>query len=166
MFAYYALLLGRFQNMGAQHINVQRFFEVRHRALLHRLDGRVHRTVTRKNQDLDVGPVALRLLDDLQAVHVVHDQVGQHEVDVALANDLEPLRAGRGGPTVAADALQGLGRSFSLRAMVVYDENTQVQSLSRGGGSGGPIVRPGGARQAACGLGAIPRSGIGRTAPV
>ena len=131
-FADEALFLRRLLDLRAEHVHVERLLQVRQRALLHRLDGGAHGAVPGEDEHLDLRPEALGLLDDLDAVVVAHHQVGEDQVQVALADALEALVAARGDAAMAADALERLGDRLGDARLIVNDEHLQVQARPGG----------------------------------
>ena len=58
-----------------------RLLQIMGRALLDRLDGRLHVAVAGDDDDLGVGQFLLGLAEDSQTVHVGHAKIGEHDVE-------------------------------------------------------------------------------------
>jgi len=121
----HALFLRRLANLLAQDVHIHRLLEVGHGPFLHRLDGRADRAVAGEYEHLHLRPELLRLLGDLDAADVMHDQVGQDHVNGAGADDLEALRAGYGGAALAADPFKYLCGGLGFDGAVVDDQHLQ-----------------------------------------
>ncbi len=64
---------------------------------LHGVDGGLHVDHAGHHDDLLLGVALLDAVDELAAVHARHHQVGEHDVEVGVLQDVEGFLAARGG---------------------------------------------------------------------
>ena len=108
---------------GAQLVDVRWLDEVVVRAAAQRGHRRFERGVPGEHDRDRVGPELLRLAQDLDPVEVVEPQVGEHDVELCLAQLGEGLLAGRDrGDLVAVELQDGLDRRRDA-LLVVDDED-------------------------------------------
>ena len=109
-----------------QLVDVERLGQVGGGAGLHGGDGGLDRAVAGQDHDLGVGQLALGLGQDLQAADLVHDQVGDHDVEGLLLDQPEPLAAAGGDDALVADALEALGDRLGVRLVVVDHQDADL----------------------------------------
>ncbi len=80
--------------------HLERLRDVMEGAELHGLDGVLHRSVSRHQDDLAVDEGLLRVGKDLEAVPARHDEVREDDVDVVLVDLAYRLGSGSGGVDV------------------------------------------------------------------
>ncbi len=75
------------------------------------------------------GSFSLVLARICQPVDVVHHQVGDHDVEGVLLDQLDPLRAAGGHGAVVADSLQTLGHGLGVGRLVVDDQHANRRAV-------------------------------------
>ena len=111
--------IDRFQQRGF----VVRFFEIVERATPQRFLGRLDRAVRSQQDDDDRRVVGEQVLQQLDAVHAGHLQIGQREIEPAIFGKLECGFAGGCGRNVVAFFAQDQFENLSLRLLVVNYQN-------------------------------------------
>ena len=106
-----------------QPVHVQRFGQVVEGPFLHGLDGRRNRTETGQQDDLGIGLGVFCPFQDLQAVDVVHLQVGKDGVEIPLFDQPGAFAAGGGHRAAEPDAIEAFGHGFGVDLVVVDDEH-------------------------------------------
>ena len=114
---------GRLLGDGPQLVDVERLEQVVERPLLHGRDGRGDRAVAGDQDHLGVGQVVLGRAQNLQAVDVVHHQVGDDDVELLLRELLEPLGSRGRRRAGKADPLQAVGHGQGVRLIVVDNQH-------------------------------------------
>ena len=92
-------------------------------ALLERLDGGLHRALAGDDDDREEGVELPEGLEEDQAVHAGHHQVGQDEVGLLRARQLQPLGPRAGAEDGVALVLEALAHRLGGVAVVVGDED-------------------------------------------
>ena len=115
--------VGGFFDGGPELVDVERLGEVRVRAVLHGRHDGIDAAVTGDDDDFRFGELGFGLVEDGQAVDVVHLQVGDDDVEVFAFDEGCPLAAGVGHRAIAADALEAFGDGLRMGLVVVDDQD-------------------------------------------
>ena len=108
----------------AQLADIERLGQVRRGAGLHGGDGRLDRAVAGEDHHLGIRQFLLGFLKDLDAADAVHDQVGQHDVELLLLDQAQSFPAAGGDHALVAHALEALGHGLRVRLVVVDYQNS------------------------------------------
>ena len=121
-----AAQLARLQRLGddlAHLVLVEGLGDEVERAALERLDGGVDRAVRGDEDDGKLGLDLERALEERHAVDLRHLEIGDDEVDVVLAEEMQTLLAVLGGQDVVAVARELRGEDLPQVRLVVDDED-------------------------------------------
>jgi hypothetical protein len=68
-------------------------------------------------------------IENLQAVDLVHDQVGNDQIERPLLEFLQAFRTARGDGRLVSNALQAFSHGFRMRHVVIDDEHGNRRSF-------------------------------------
>jgi len=106
-----------------QPIRADRLFQEIESALLHRLDGLRYGRVARDHDHLALGQQLARAGQNLHAVDLVHDQIGDDHVVRVLLDAFPTFRSGGGDIANVADPFQNFRHGVRVRTIVVDDQS-------------------------------------------
>ncbi|GIW78682.1 MAG: hypothetical protein KatS3mg105_0489 [Gemmatales bacterium] len=113
---------------GSQFRHVDRFGQVVGCPLLDGLYRTLDIPVSGNEDDFGIGQLLFGFAQKLQAVQVLHFEVGQNDIEIFLLDELGPFEAAGGDNALVADARQALGHGFGMKFLIVYDEDSQAGS--------------------------------------
>ena len=102
-------------------------------AALRRLDGVGDRAVSRQQQHAEAGPLPLDFLQQLDAVHVVHAQIGHDEVRPEPRQSRERFGRALDGLDVVVLGSQANAQQAEQAGVVVDQEDATAQRCLAGG---------------------------------
>ena len=117
----------------AKLVNVQRLGQVVEGPFLHGLDGRRDRTEAGQQDDLGIGLGTLGPFEDLQAVDVVHLQIGENGVEFPLFDEPGAFAAGSGHAAAEPGPIEAFGHGFGVGLVVVDDQHFGRRTCGRRG---------------------------------
>ena len=120
----------RLLHLVEQLLLVDRLGEEAERAHLRGLHRIGNRAVRGEDDDLQSRPAVLQLLQQADAVHLVHAQVGDHEVGTEAAGGRERLRAALDGFDVVVLRAQADGQQAQQSRIVVDDQDAGLAFAS------------------------------------
>ena len=106
----------------AEHLDVERLGEIVEDAALHCVDRGLHARVGGKQDDRDVGARRVHFAEERHAVHRLHPEVGDDDVDAASLDDLQRRGAVlRGLDFIPVRLQQPLHEQQNARFVVDYE---------------------------------------------
>ena len=102
-----------------QLIDVERFFDVIERSVPHGFHRRCHRGMGRNHQNLRTVGLALHSLDEFQARHAGHLQIGNDHVEAFSFHVLQGLAGAGGALHLMTGGTQHVGNRFARLAKIV-----------------------------------------------
>ncbi len=112
---------------GPKFGHVYRLRQIVRRSFLDGFDGGLHVAVAGDDDHLGVGQILLGLAENGEAVHVLHAQVGEDDVEFVMLDLARPgLAAGGDDALIASDALQTFGNRLGVARFVVDDQDAQA----------------------------------------
>ncbi len=116
-------------NQLLQLVGVEWFFDVVEGPVAHGFDRRVDGSVSGDHQHLRAVPAAGQMLDELQAVHAGHLQVGDDHVETLLLQPLEGFDGAGEALHLVARLVQHVGHRMAGLRVVVHDQDAaEVQA--------------------------------------